>query len=310
MIETSEKMLPDALPAAAVGLTEGTSRAIAQQIQWVDISLPFGTVSTSYVCQGQGTPVVLLHGFDSSLLEFRRLVPELAKHCQVWSLDLMGFGFCDRGGMSGRTTTNRVDPDAIKQHLHAFCQQMIGQPVVLVGASMGGGAAIDFATSYPKMVTRLVLIDAVGFAAGPAVGKVMFPPLDKWATNFLRSPSVRRKISEKAYYNKAFVTPDASLCAALHLLVPGWQQALITFTKSGGYNFLSSRIGEVEVPTLVLWGRQDKILGTKDAARFEREIDQCTLIWIEACGHVPHLEKATECAGYIAEFLLLGQGTR
>ena len=304
MIETSARS--GMLPSAAAGLTEETSIAIAQQVQWADVSLPFGTVSTSYVCKGEGTPVVLLHGFDSSLFEFRRLVPELARCCQVWSLDLMGFGFCGRGGQSERTTTDRVDPEAIKQHLHAFFQQIVGKPVVLAGASMGGGVAIDFAVSYPEMVKQLVLIDAVGFAAGPAIGKVMFPPLDKWATNFLRSPGVRRKISEKAYYDAAFVTPDAELCASLHLLVPGWQQALIAFTKSGGYNFLSKRIAEIKVPTLVLWGRQDKILGTKDAARFEETIDQCKLIWIEACGHVPHLEKAVECAEHITAFLSLG----
>lgn len=274
--------------------------AIAQQVQWTDISLPFGTVATSYVCRGEGTPIVLLHGFDSSLFEFRRLVPLLAEHFQVWCLDLMGFGFCDRRG------SDRADPEAIKQHLHAFLTQMIKVPVVLVGASMGGGVAIDFVTSYPDMVKQLVLIDAVGFAAGPAVGKFMFSPLDKWATNFLRSPSVRKKISEKAYYNKNFVTPDAQICASLHLLMPKWQEGLITFTKSGGYNFLSKKIAQVAVPTLVIWGRQDKILGTKDAARFKQEIDECTLVWIEECGHVPHLEKAAECAERIFEFVSLG----
>ncbi|MGB3300717.1 MAG: alpha/beta hydrolase, partial [Phormidesmis sp.] len=202
-----------------------------------------------------------------------------------------------------RTATQRIDPEAIKQHLHAFCQQVIGQPMVLVGASMGGGVAIDFTTSYPEMVKRLVLIDAVGFAAGPAVGKLMFSPLDKWATNFLRSPGVRRKISEKAYYDRAFVTPDAQLCASLHLLMTNWQEALIAFTKSGGYNFLRPKIAQVKVPTLVLWGRQDKILGTKDAARFEQAIEQCQLVWIETCGHVPHLEQAKITAGHIADFL-------
>ena len=288
------------LPDAAAGLTEETSVAIAQQIQWTDISLPFGTVATSYVCQGEGVPIVLLHGFDSSLLEFRRLVPLLAERAQVWCLDLMGFGFCDR------TASDRVDPEAIKQHLHAFLTQVVKAPVVLVGASMGGGVAIDFVTSYPEMVKQLVLIDAVGFAAGPAIGKFMFTPLDKWATNFLRSPNVRRKISEKAYYNKAFVTPDAQVCASLHLLMPRWQEGLITFTKSGGYNFLSKRIAHVAVPTLAIWGRQDKILGTKDAARFEQEIEDCKLVWIEDCGHVPHLEKAAECAKHMFEFLSLG----
>lgn len=292
--------LPDAAKVLVETLTEETSVAIAQQIQWTDISLPFGTVATSYVCQGEGVPIVLLHGFDSSLFEFRRLVPLLAERAQVWCLDLMGFGFCDR------TASDRVDPEAIKQHLHAFLTQVIKAPVVLVGASMGGGVAIDFVTSYPEMVKQLVLIDAVGFAAGPAIGKFMFSPLDKWATNFLRSPNVRRKISEKAYYNKAFVTPDAQVCASLHLLMPKWQEGLITFTKSGGYNFLSKRIAQVAVPTLAVWGRQDKILGTKDAARFEQEIDDCKLVWIEDCGHVPHLEKAADCAQHMFEFLSLG----
>lgn len=285
------------LPDAAVGLTEDTSQAIAQNIQWANITLPNGTVATSYVCRGEGTPVLLLHGFDSSLFEFRRLIPELAQNMQVWAMDLFGFGFSDR------TVTPQVNPDLIKQHILAFCQQVIGKPVVLVGASMGGGAAIDFATSHPEQVEKLILIDAVGFANGPAVGKFMFSPLDKWATNFLRSAGVRRKISEKAYYDKSFVTPDASLCASLHLLMPNWQEALIAFTKSGGYNFLSSRVGQISMPTLVLWGRHDKILGYKDASRFEREIEDCKLVWIEDCGHVPHLEKPQVTAEHIAAFL-------
>ena len=291
-----------ALPTAAAGLTEETSVAIAQQIQWANVQVSLdseetSTVATSYVCQGEGTPVVLLPGFDSSLFEFRRLVPLLAEQYRVYAVDLLGFGFCDR------TATQRVDPAAIRQHLHAFCQQVIGQPVVLVGASMGGGVAIDFATSYPNLVKQLMLIDAVGFAAGPAVGKMMFSPLDRWATNFLRSAGVRRKISEKAYYDRAFVTPDAELCASLHLLMPNWSEALITFTKSGGYNFLRPKIAQIKLPTLVLWGRQDKILGTKDAARFEQEIERCQLVWIETCGHVPHLEKAKITADHMVDFL-------
>lgn len=300
-----------ALPTAAAGLSEATSIAIAQQIQWATVRLlsdsaaPIGSIATSYVCQGSGPPIVLLHGFDSSLFEFRRLIPLLAQSAQVWAVDLSGFGFCVRASvdLSNRTATNRVDPEAIKQHLHAFCQQMIGQPVVLIGASMGGGVAIDFATSYPEAVKQLILIDAVGFAAGPAVGKFMFSPLDKWATNFLRNPGVRRKISEKAYYNRAFVTPDASLCASLHLLVPGWQESLIAFTKSGGYNFLRPKIAQIKQPTLVLWGRHDNILGTQDAPRFEQEIEQCQLIWIEECGHVPHVEQAKITAEHIVDFL-------
>jgi pimeloyl-ACP methyl ester carboxylesterase len=119
----------------------------------------------------------------------------------------------------------------------------------------------------------------------------------------LRNPRVRRSISRQAYYDKAFVTTDAELCAALHLQCPQWKEALIAFTKSGGYNFLSPHIAEITVPTLVVWGRQDRILGVKDAARFQAEIPHSKLVWIDQCGHVPHLEQAAETAAAIAAFI-------
>ena len=331
------------LPEAAAGLTEETSIAIAQSIQWADVLLPGGTVATSYVvstmlnppASGQGAseetiseetiseetisketisketiadgaaPLLLLHGFDSSLFEFRRLVPLLTTGRRVYAIDLLGFGFCDRTSpaMQTRQPADTVNPDLIRQHLAAFCEQVIREPVVLVGASMGGGVAIDFTVSHSEWVQKLVLIDAVGFAPAPIIGRFMFSPLDKWATNFLRSPRVRRKISENAYYDKSFVTPDAELCASLHLQVPKWPDALIAFTKSRGYGGLAKKIAQVPVPALVVWGRQDKILGTKAAARFERVLPDGKLVWIEACGHVPHLEKAQATAAQILSFL-------
>ncbi|NJO11795.1 MAG: alpha/beta hydrolase, partial [Leptolyngbyaceae cyanobacterium SL_1_1] len=269
------------LPANAEKLTDPTSIALAQQVQIAEINAPLAPspVSTAYVCQGSGEPpIVLLAGFDSSLLEFRRLLPLLAAKHQSWAIDLLGFGFSDR------TQSPVFSPDAIKLHLHSTWQQLIDRPVVLVGASMGGAAAIDFALTYPACVEKLVLLDSAGFAAGPAMGRLMFPPFDRWATAFLKNPAVRRRISLQAYCDPSFVTPDAELCAALHNELPNWSEALIAFTKSGGYNFLRDKISQIPVPTLIVWGRQDRILGTQDAARFQQAIACSQLTWIPDCG--------------------------
>ncbi|NJM48688.1 MAG: alpha/beta hydrolase [Alkalinema sp. RU_4_3] len=288
----------DWLPAAA-GLTEATSRSLLQSIQSIDLSTSASAqpIGTRFAYRGAGgKAIVMLHGFDSSCLEFRRLVPELAVDHRLWALDMLGFGFGDR------PADLQVSPAKICEHLYAFWQSQVKEPMVLLGASMGGAAAIEFALSHPEAVEKLVLLDSAGLTRGPNLSKVLIKPLGNLATGFLRRPDVRIKVSQKAYQDQSLVTEDANLCASLHLLMPNWSEALITFTRSGGY-YVGDRITQVAVPTLILWGRQDRILGTKDAARFEAAIALSRLQWIEDCGHVPHLEKAQETAGAIAAFV-------
>ncbi len=303
-------IFPDFLPQDVQLLTEATSIAFAEKIQRKPISVTVGnrafTVDTAFVMDYgdrepdqppqidvSQTPIFLLHGFDSSMFEFRRLMPKLAACHPTFAIDLLGFGFTDRRGF------DRITPEMIKAQLYGFWQEYIGKPVILVGASMGGAAAIDFALSHPECVSQLVLVDSAGFAKAPVFAKFMAPPLSYWATNFLSSPRVRHQVNLRAYCDPSFVTKDAECCGALHLQMPDWHLALAAFTRSGGYGFLSDRISEISASTKILWGRQDRILGTKDAAKFERTIVNSKLYWIEECGHVPHLEKPEETAQII-----------
>ena len=308
----SARTLPDAVTQLAQQLSESTSQQLFQQICIQDLQTPLGEspVATAYVTNAVTSeslgdrqdhaalpPILILHGFDSSLLEFRRLYPLLAAQREVWLIDMLGFGFSDRSPQLP------FSPKAIKAHLLAFCQANLQRPVTLVGASMGGAAAIDFATSHPEMVEQLVLLDSAGYQNGPIIGKYLFPPIDQWAVEILRKPGVRRRISCNAYADPdRLVTPDAECCAALHLLMPHWDDALKAFTKSGGYPKLRDRLPQVAAPTLVLWGKQDRILKTKDAAPLAQSIPHSQLIWIDNSGHVPHLEQPQVVAEAILSF--------
>lgn len=281
-------MFPSFIPPEAASLTESTSIALAQKIQIEPIATPLTPqpIPTTYVRQGSGgTPILLLHGFDSSVLEFRRLFPLLAEQNETWAVDLLGFGFTDR------FFDLSFAPEAIKTHLYYFWKTLIQKPVIVVGASMGGAVAIDFTLAYPEVVEKLVLIDSAGLANPPAIAKLMFPPLTYLAAKFLRSPRVRQNISRAAYYDKSFANADALICATLHLKMSNWNRAVIAFTKSGGYGYFADRLSQIQKPTLILWGRNDEILGTKDADGFQKAIANSKLVWIENCGHVPHLEK-------------------
>lgn len=292
-------MFPDYLPPEVISLTESTSIALAKEIKIASISTPLSKadIATTYIQQGKGeTPILLLHGFDSSLLEFRRLIPFLAPKQSTWALDLLGFGF------SQRNLDILLNPENIKIHLYHFWKTLIKQPVILVGASMGGAAAIDFTLTYPEAVAKLVLLDSAGLGKQPAIGKFMFPPLDYFATEFLRNPKIRQSISQAAYFDQSFASLDAQACAALHLKCSNWHKSLIAFTKSGGYGSFASQISDIKQQTLVLWGRQDNILGTKDAGKFVKAIPNSRLVWMENCGHVPHLEKPAATARAILDF--------
>lgn len=293
-------MFPDFLPPGLKNLTEPPSIALAQSIQRTHIATPLSQqpIATAFVRQGEGNPpILLLHGFDSSVFEFRRLLPLLSTSHETQAMDLLGFGFTDRLAIQSCTCND------IKTHLYNFWQTEISRPIVLVGASMGGAAAIDFTLTYPDAVEKLVLIGSAGLSKGPVIGKFLVPPFDYLAAEFLRRPQVRNRISQAAYDDKTFNSLDAKLCAAFHLEMPGWHQALISFTKSGGYGSFRDRLGQIQQPTLILWGENDRILGTQDAGKFERAIVHSQLVWIERCGHVPHLEQPQLTARQILKFI-------
>ncbi len=292
-------MFPEFLPPKVGQLTEAASINFAKMIVQEAITTPLSdsAITTTYVNQGSGgTPILLIHGFDSSVLEFRRLLPLLAQNNQTYAVDLLCFGFTER------KEGIKYSPTDIKTHLYSFWKSLINKPVILVGASMGGAAAIDFTLTYPEAVEKLVLLDGAGIAGGSSLSKFMFPPLGYLATEFLRNLKVRNSIAKSAYKNAELATEDALFCGALHLDMPNWSQALIAFTKSGGYGSFKNQLSQIKQPTLILWGENDKILGIKDAPIFEKLIPNSKLVWVKDCGHVPHLEQPQITAREILEF--------
>ncbi|MBL1209441.1 alpha/beta hydrolase [Geminocystis sp. GBBB08] len=280
-------------------LTESTSINLFQQIKFTSLKTPLieDNILTSYLNKGEkGTPILLLHGFDSSLFEFRRLLPLLSKNHQVFALDLLGFGFTER-----KLTIN-YSSENIKIHLQEFWAKMIQKPVILIGASMGGATAIDFTLSYPETVEKLILLDSGGLIKPPIMGKFLLPPLDYLATEFLRNLKVRQSISKTAYFDPHFASEDALQCAALHLECDNWNKALISFTKSGGYRSFSAELDNIKQPTLIIWGENDKILGIQSPKEFQQKIAKSKLIWVKNCGHVPHLECSELTANHILDF--------
>jgi pimeloyl-ACP methyl ester carboxylesterase len=84
--------------------------------------------------------------------------------------------------------------------------------------------------------------------------------------------------------------------------MPGWQEAMISFTKSGGYTDLADRMAQIHKPTLILWGEADDTLDKGDAVKFNRAIANSQLIWLKNCGHAPQLEQPRITSEYLLAF--------
>ena len=285
----SEPTAQQALVAAAASsLLDPQGRTLAAQVQWWSLPELGAEGPWPVAVLGEGPPVLLLHGFDSSFLEFRRLAPLLASGVQLFIPDLYGFGFCPR------PSGGDYSPRGVLRHLEVLAREIGSRnpaPLGLIGASMGGSVAVELARRLPDQVNRLLLLAPAGLTGRP----MPLPPLlDGLGVRFLALPGVRRGLCRTA-----FADPDAAVGAAeleiasLHLQSPGWADALRRFARSGGFAGAGAPLPHQ--PITVLWGANDRILRApqKRAAlallgERVRELD--------ACGHLPHLDQTASVA--------------
>lgn len=282
---------------AKAGITEELCLDTARRMERVKVPVsetihPQGEVGISYSYWPSASrttklpPVVLIHGFDSSNLEFRRLGSRLAaRGINTYAVDLLGWGYTQLEGVTDFSAAAKVDA------LQSFLATIVGEQFCIAGASLGGAAAIETAAKNPAC-QGLILVDAQGFVDGVGMMASLPTPLAKLGVGVLKSVPLRSSANQMSYYDKeTYATDEAVVVGRLHCLRDGWSEALVNFMKSGGFA-PSKLVPQVTVPSLILWGRQDTILvGEEFAPKFLQALPSATLRWIEKSGHVPHLEQ-------------------
>jgi pimeloyl-ACP methyl ester carboxylesterase len=273
--------------------------------------------------------VILVHGFDSSCLEFRRFGSQLAaRGIETYAVDLLGWGYTQLDNVQTFSATAKVDAlesfiDVImtttqnnnnkkKNTLFSSSSSSSSNSYCIVGASLGGAAAMEIAVRSSTTRTSLssseyknnlrsydccglILIDAQGFVDGIGPMASLPTPLAQLGIQVLQSIPLRSSANQMSYYDKeTYATDDAVRIGRYHILQQGekeWSNALLSFMKSGGFR-PTQYVTQITIPTLLLWGRQDSILNGKELIpQFQSAIPQAQVQWIEECGHVPHLEQ-------------------
>ncbi len=255
---------------------------LAKKVQWkylnglsIDNSDLFPIAIT-----GKGSPLLLLHGFDSSFLEFRRLAPLLIHQHQLIIPDLFGFGFCPRNKNAS------YGKSSIINHLSTVLNELTTEESVgVIGASMGGALAMELARHHPDKISKILLLSPAGLTGQTTS---VPRPLDQLGVWFLKQRIVRKSLCRQAFANpKNSVSEPEEQIASLHLNVPGWGRSLAAFARSGGVADCGSPLPQQ--PVQVLWGEKDRILNKMQKNEANILLGQ-NYENLKDCGHLPHLD--------------------
>ena len=246
-------------------------------------------------------PIVLLHGTSASLHTWEGWVAALQNKRRVISLDLPGFGL----------TGPFLDGDYRMAHYSAFLANVLDllqvPRAVVAGNSFGGQLAWQFALDHPQRVERLVLVDAAGYPRNATSIPIGFrlaqiPALAPLMDNLL--PRAMIEASLRNVYGDPSQVSDELIDRYFELtLRAGNRQALRQrFTQAdGGSGY--TRIAELNVPTLIIWGGRDQLIPPVNAERFQRDIEGSRVVLFDDLGHVPQEEDPARTVAVLQTFL-------
>ncbi len=263
-----------------------------------------GGVNTYYERAGNGEQaVILIHGLASSTYSYRNTIYPLAQYHSVYALDLKGFGASDKP-QKGYALND------LRDQVLGFMDALGIPSAVLVGNSMGGTVAMRVALMHPERVDGLVLIDSAGFLHYEDTPRAVRRVLNRkvfvafmMTHGPLRQPRDRlaiRAFLGRVYHNPEYVTREAVNAYYKPLRSKGGNNGVLARARATDWGDIAARIPEITVPTLVLWGREDRVLPVEHAERFREALPHATVRIYPKCGHHPQ----TECADRVNRDLL------
>jgi len=252
-----------------------------------------------YRDRGAGDPILLVHGSNSSLFTWEGWASALATNHRVVSVDMPGHG------LTGPDPRGRYSAAEMAEFIDHFASIIGIDHFVLAGNSMGGNVAWHYAILHPTRVRALVLVDSYGLPRAepkpfafrmistPGLGRIV-----RWETpHYMVAKSTRDAYGDPSRATDAVIERYDDM-----VLRSGNREA--TRERFGrAEDDLYNRLGEVHVPTLILWGTNDKWILPKYATQFRDRIAGSKLVMLDGLGHVPMEEDPAASVAPVKAFI-------
>jgi pimeloyl-ACP methyl ester carboxylesterase len=235
----------------------------------------------------QADTVVLIHGLgDNASRDWKHVIPALAENYHVLALDLPGFGLSGKGN-------HLYSPERLARSVRAITSELASGPIVVIGHSMGAAVALAYTHLYPEQIEHLVLVDMAGvlhrsiytahlgmqgarWVIGDAIDE------DSWLSDLVSDVATR--------VENAAITPTLLLNSAwLRARLLGGDPHMIAAYALVAHDF-STALWELDIPTLVIWGRRDAIAPLRTGRMVAGIVPKARLEVLDHVGHTPMLE--------------------
>lgn len=227
-----------------------------------------------YIEQGEGNPLILLHGLFGALSNFKDVLDHFSKDYKVVipMLPLYELPLLDTSAKS------------IAKFLKKFIAARQYDKVNLLGNSLGGHVALIYTKNHPEKVSSLILTASSGLYEN-AFGSSFPRREDK--------EFIRKKVA-LTFYDPAHATDE--LVDECYEVVNDRNRVLriLAIAKSAIRHNMAKDLANMDMPSCLIWGRNDTITPPEVAKEFHEKLPDSELFWIDNCGHAPMMEHPEE----------------
>lgn len=263
--------------------------------------------------QANRPPLLLIHGFGASTDHWRKNIAKLQEAFEVWAIDLLGFGRSEKPALA-------YSGDLWRDQLYDFISDIIGEPVVLAGNSLGGYAALCVAARCPEAAVGLILLNCAGpfgdrkptikqNSVKKGLGKLSRSILlQPWASfllfQYVRRRSMIRKTLQKVYLDPSAVTDRLVEDIYRPSCDRGAAQVFASVFKTPQGESNDVLLQKLQCPLLMLWGEGDPWMNARErGAKFRQYAPQLVEYYLQA-GHCPHDEIPEQVNAIARDWIL------
>lgn len=234
-----------------------------------------------------GPPVVFLHGLLGRPVDFREPMQMLADRYRLIAfqmpIDAPHIGLPDPDSSIAELATS----------VHEMVCELDLDEVTLCGHSLGGQVAVDYCVRYPQRVSRLVLTASAGLFEHNLGHGVRPNPC----------PEYIREIGRDIFYDPVHITDEHIEFTRDLLAERSSIRFLLRLAKATRDRSVRDLLHQIDIPTLIVWGRDDAITPPFVAEEFCRRIPDAELMFLDQCGHAPPVEQPKAFARALREFI-------